>query len=156
MNEHQLRRISAGILIVGFLLPSVIALIVMLILEPTEVARLFASSAMTFILIGLFNAIPFAVYVKILKSTIGIAQNNLLNDGQLKHKYGLIFAAIAGLSVIVFVQINTWIGMIKLAPGASTTGIAFLYLPVYGVIAILLGYGFGVLIVKMQTLIFKR
>jgi hypothetical protein len=156
MNDRRLNNIYISILIIGFLLPSIIASIVILLFEPADVVRLFVSSARTFILIGLFNVIPFAVYVKMLKSFMVRANDNISSKDQLRHKYGLIFAAIVGLNIIIYIQVTTWIGMIKLVPGASTAGIAFLLLPVYGLFAVVLGYGFGMLVAKVQAFISKN
>ena len=148
--------IYKGIIVTGFLLPLLIATVVVLAIEPAELMRLILSSVMTFVLIGVFNAIPFVVYAKMFKSYCDQPDEVTLSEAVLKQKYGLFFAAILGLSIIVYFQIYTWIGIIKVAPGSSTSGIAFLLLPVYGLFSIVVGYGIGFLVVKAQRLLTKK
>lgn len=156
MNKQLGRQIYVSIVVAGLFLPSVIGIIVVLVIEPAELAKLFVASARSLILIGLFNAIPFVVFSKLLRGWWSRTERSEAEPSVvLKHKYGLVFAAIAGLSSILYVHINTWISIVKVLPGSSTAPISFILAPIYGIIAIGLGYGLGMFIAKIQEIIMK-
>lgn len=156
MRQDIVGYIYKGIIATGFLLPLIIAAAVVLVIEPAELIRLLLTTATSFILIGAFNAIPFVVYAKMLKSFLGQPDIVTINENRLKQKYGLFFAAILGICVIVYFHIYTWISIVKVLPGSSTSGIAFLLLPVYGLFSIVMGYGLGFLVARMQVLLTKN
>ena len=150
MRQDTAGYIYKGIIAIGFLLPLIIAAVVVLAIEPAELIRLVFSSMMSFVLIGAFNAIPFVVYAKMMKSYLERPDKTTLNEAVLKQKYGLFFAAILGLSILIHFQFQTWISIVQVEPGSSTSVIAFLLLPVYGLFSIVVGIGFGSLAVRLQ------
>lgn len=142
-----------GLIIFGAVLPMIVGLAIEIIFDPKDllnIVKLFFSQFIS--PWKLFNLlwidIPFIIYAFIVRSLWYRPEVETPQDF-LKHKAGVIGAGILTIGFVVYVNIGFWIGIVLHQPGASTSAIAYLFLPFYGIMTNLVGYGLGRLIGKI-------
>lgn len=131
-----------GIIILGIFLPLIVESVVTIILDPKDFLNIFSSFFLSLILIGLLNDIPFIVFAFLVRSLWNRPEAEKFQDF-FKHKTGVISAGIISIGSILYINIGVWISIMRVLPGSSTSVIVYAFLPIYGVIAILVGYGCG-------------
>jgi hypothetical protein len=137
-----------GIIIFGALLPLIVEIIIKIIFDPKNFSNFFLSITASFFLVALFNAIPFIIWAFLVKSLWHRPENEIY-QGFYKHKAGVIGSGILTIGFVLYVNIGIWLGIILHQPGASTSAIAYIILPFYGIMTNLFGYGLGRLIGKI-------
>ena len=137
-----------GIIIFGALLPLIVEIIIKIIFDPQNFTDIFLSITSSFFLSALFNAIPLIIWAFMVRSLWYRPESEIYQDFY-KHKAGVIGAGILTIGFILYVNIGIWLGIILHQPGASTSAIAYFFLPFYGIMTNLLGYGLGRLIGKI-------
>lgn len=142
-----------GIIIIGLFLPLIVELAVELIFDPKHFISTLLSLSPSSILMGVFNAIPFIVFAFLVRSLWHRPEHETF---QLffKHKSGVLGAGIIGIGFILLVNINVWVGAVLTLPGFSTSGLVYMFIPFYGIVAILIGYGIGYVVGRI--IIFRR
>lgn len=142
-----------GLIILGAFLPVIVGIAVEIIFNPKDfhsIFRYFLSPffSMWSLLILLWNDIPFIVFAFIIRSLWNRPEVESYQDF-FKHKTGVIGAGAVTIGISLFVNINIWVGIVLHLPGASTSVIAYLFLPFITLIAIPIGYWFGRLVGKL-------
>lgn len=139
--------LSVGIIIFGLLLPLVVRVIAEymfkgkeLLLLLSSVPALLIAPGENLLIVALLNDIPFIAFALVVRH---IMKN--LSVRYRKFYYhnitGLICAAFAITILSIDLNYSVWSDVFIHA--SSTAVIAFMFLPVYGLISLVLGYSFG-------------
>lgn len=132
-----------GLIVLGALIPFIVSAIMEITYNPDLGVRFYLGD----ILLALVNDIPYILLAFLAKyiwqEHSKIAQNILL------HKIGVFFAGGVSISFNLYVNIGTWRGIAQHLPGSSTAVIVYVFLPIYGIIAMLIGYVLGFFIGKI-------
>ncbi|MBI5051042.1 MAG: hypothetical protein HZC11_09305 [Nitrospirae bacterium] len=93
------------------------------------------------IFIALLNDIPFIILAFFIKHSC----HNLKTP----QKTAIACAGVLSVSLNLIINIDVWKGIVLHLPGSSTAAIVYIFLPIYGIIAMMVGYGVGWLIGKI-------
>lgn len=129
-------------------MPLIVESVVVIIFNPKDFLNILMSFFPSLILIGLLNDVPFIVFAFLVRSLWNRPEVESSQDF-FKHKVGVFGAGIIGIGFVLFINVSVWISVALILPGFSTSAIAYDFLPIYGIIAILVGYGSGRLIGKI-------
>jgi hypothetical protein len=146
-NRH-FKRWFWGLIILGILLPLIVESVVAIIFASKDFFSMLKSIFPSLILIGLLNDVPFIIFAFLVRSLWHRPEVETSQDF-FKHKGGVIGAGLVGIGFVLFINISIWLSVTLMLPGFSTAVIAFIFLPIYGIIGILIGYGSGRLIGKI-------
>jgi len=137
-----------SIIIGEILLPFLVSIAVEIVSDPREAYNLrFIFLSPSFFLIGLLNDVPFILLAFLVRSLWHRPKDEKYKDF-LRHKAGVIGAGVISISLILYINISIWISIVLLLPGFSTAVISYIFLPIYGIIALLVGYGLGRIVYK--------
>jgi hypothetical protein len=144
-SRVALRRVSVygSAIICGILIPSVVNWAIPLEGRSFDFAAFIASfspSAENFTLWGL-HAIPLIILTCVLSCSL--PKNHSVIDRELPTKLGAFGAFSVLLIFMGVVNIGVQVGHRGAPPGGSTNAIAFLFMPVYGLLAACVGYALG-------------
>lgn len=147
-GDRHFKRWFWGLIILGILSPLIVESVVAIIFASQDFFSMLRSIFPSLMLIGLLNAVPFIIFAFLVRSLWQRPEVETPQDF-FKHKGGVIGAGVVGIGLVLFVNISIWTSIALMLPGFSTAVIAFIFLPVYGIIGILIGYGSGRLIGKI-------
>lgn len=133
-----------GLIIFGASIPILVGLTTELLYNPELGLRFYMGD----IFIGPLNAIPFIILAFLVKY-IWLDPKIQSSPNLFQHKSGIICAGIFTICFNLYINIDVWKGIALNLSGSSTAVIIYVFLPIYGVITILVGYGIGILAGKI-------
>lgn len=147
-ESQYLKFLFWGFVVVGAILPLVVRVAAEVLFGPTsllEVTRLLPHELLppyNLLLIALLNDIPFIALFLLAKSHL--KESNMLDFKiYFLRVASVVGSGIALFGISLFIQIIVWSSTFRRVPGSSTGPILLFVFPIYGFIAILIGYGIG-------------
>ena len=130
------KRAFWGIIVLGAILPMVTQVIIGAIFDPTSIVSLIFKSNPLFL--AIINVIPFIALALLAKWKL----NNVPSDNISvisKRLYSVIGAGVTTISVSLLINFSVWINLFSDDP-SSTAGIALVFIPIYAIIVMPIGY----------------